>query len=282
MWKQDDEIEFFRSVLDSKFGTIKDLFYNINGKNFAYIPKSVKENVATLQSRNSLIGNYTETWCANFFDSIAKKFNLFALKGVECNELGLIKQSRADLAFCTTNETTQKAKNIKIIFEIKMSIVNNYEFINNEINFIGDYTTHKGMPSLLRSDSVLKAIGKAINIRVSSESARSIPIIILGNAHISKNYLEKIDHLGQYGVLQKVISLNPSLNSVKSSKLGYFDTPNSKKEIIDLLDKILNEELYYFSAMLDKKKLAEIIKESAKADQTQIAKIFLEKIKGIQ
>ncbi|EGL8790509.1 hypothetical protein IMC92_000135, partial [Campylobacter jejuni] len=46
--------------------------------------------------------------------------------------------------------------------------------------------------------------------------------------------------------------------------------------------KILNEELYYFSAMLDKKKLAEIIKESAKADQTQIAKIFLEKIKGIQ
>lgn len=135
---------------------------------------------------------------------------------------------------------------------------------------------------MLRSDSVLKAIGKAINIRVSSESARSIPIIILGNAHISKNYLEKIDHLGQYGVLQKVISLKPSLNSVKSSKLGYFDTPNSKKEIIDLLDKILNEELYYFSAMLDKKKLAEIIKESAKADQTQIAKIFLEKIKGIQ
>lgn len=112
MWKQDDEIEFFRSVFDSN-GTIKDLFYNINGKNFAYIPKSVKANVATLQSRNSLIGNYTETWCANFFDSIAKKFNLFALKGVECNELGLIKQSRADLAFVLQMKQHKRQKILK-------------------------------------------------------------------------------------------------------------------------------------------------------------------------
>ncbi len=281
MWTQKDEIDFFYKVLKGGFGLAKDLFYNINNRNLAYIPKDVKSGVATLQSRNSLIGNYTETWCVDFFADIAKKFNLFAVKGVECNELGLIKQSRADLAFCTTNETSQKAKNIKLIFEIKMSIVNNYELINNQIKFIGDFTTHKGMPSLLRSDSVLKAIGKAINIRVSSELAKIIPIIILGNTHLSKNYLEKIDHLGQYGVLQKVLCLNPYLNVVKHSKLKYFDTPSTKDELVDILNVILKQELYYFSAMLDKKRLAKIIQELANADETRVAELFLDKIKDV-
>ncbi len=49
-----------------------------------------------------------------------------------------------------------------------MSIVSNYKFTQpNKVEFIGDYKQHKGNPSLLRSDSMLKAIGKSINIRVS-------------------------------------------------------------------------------------------------------------------
>lgn len=161
-----------------------------------------------------------------------------------------------------------------------MSIVNNYELINDDIAFIGDYKTHKAHPSLTRSDSVLKAIGKAISIRVSSESARNIPIIILGNTHISNNYLSKIDHLGQYGVLQKIISLNPSLNFIKNSPLEYFQTPQNLNELEKILENILKQDFYYFSAMLDKNKLGEIIQKSVDSkDKMQIAERFLAMLK---
>ncbi|WP_104722007.1 hypothetical protein [Helicobacter mesocricetorum] len=177
----------------------------------------------------------------------------------------------------------QQAKNIKLIFEIKMSIVNNYELNGNLVSLIGDYKTHKAQPSLMRNDSMLKAIGKAINIRVSSESARSIPIIILGNTHISDNYLGKVDHLGQYGVLQKIISLNPSLRSIKNSPLGYFQTPQNPKELENILENVLKQDFCYFSAMLDKNKLGEIIQKSVVSeDKIQIAEHFLAILKEIR
>lgn len=99
MWQISDEIEFFKSAMNGGFATIKDLFYEINGRHFAYIPKSVKQNIPTLQSRNSLIGKYTETWCQKLLYPIARKFDLYAVNGVVCEELGLIKSSRTDLAF---------------------------------------------------------------------------------------------------------------------------------------------------------------------------------------
>ncbi|WP_104722006.1 hypothetical protein [Helicobacter mesocricetorum] len=91
MWEIKDELNFFRNALSGGFATKKDLFYNINNKYLAYIPKAIKQNIPTLQSRNSLIGSYTETWCQRLLEPIAKKFNLFALNGVICDELGLIK-----------------------------------------------------------------------------------------------------------------------------------------------------------------------------------------------
>ena len=48
-----------------------------------------------------------------------------------------------------------------------MSVMSNYKFTQPyKVEFIGDYKQHKGNPALLRSDSMLKAIGKSINIRV--------------------------------------------------------------------------------------------------------------------
>lgn len=283
MWTQKDEIDFFNNALKGGFATINDIFYNINNRYLAYIPKEIRKSIPTLQSRNSLIGSYTETWCQRLLEPMAKKFGLFVINGVICEELGLIKSSSADLAFCTTNETYQKAENIKLIFEIKMSIVNNYEFINNKINFIGDYKTHKAMPSLTRSDSMLKAIGKAINIRVSSESARIIPVVILGNTHISTNYLSKIDYLGQYGVLQKIISLNPYLDSTQCSPLKYFQTVQNIIELENILEGIIRQNFYYFSAMLDKKKLGQIIQKSANStDEICVAEQFLAMLKEIK
>lgn len=114
------------------------------------------------------------------------------------------------MAFCTTDSRLQSAKNIKLIFEIKMSIVSNYKFTApDSVVFIGDYKTHKGNPSLLRSDSMLKAIGKSINIRVSGIESAEIPIVVLGNSPISENYSHKVDFLKTAGVVQGFWSLNP-------------------------------------------------------------------------
>lgn len=112
----------------------------------------------TLQSRNTLIGQFTEKWCKDLFAPIAAELGLFAINSVVCDEIGLTKQSRADLALCTTNEINQKPENIKLVFEIKMSIVSNYQYtFPHNIEFVGDYKQHKGNPALLRSDSMLKS-----------------------------------------------------------------------------------------------------------------------------
>ena len=62
----------------------------------------------TLQSRNSLIGQFTENWCRKLFEPIAREFGLSAVNGVVCEELSLTKSSRADLACCTNNSSKQK------------------------------------------------------------------------------------------------------------------------------------------------------------------------------
>jgi hypothetical protein len=174
----------------------KNFFYSLKSGKFAYVPKDCDTVGQTLQSRNSLIGQFTETWTKMLFAPIARKFDLFAVNSVECPEIGLPRRSEADLAFCKTDSNLQVAQNIKLIFEIKMSIVSNYKYTEpNLIDFIGDYKTHQGIPPLLRSDSMLKAIGKSINIRVSGIGSTEIPIIILGNSPITNNYSHKVDFL---------------------------------------------------------------------------------------
>jgi hypothetical protein len=48
-----------------------------------------------------------------------------------------------------------------------MSIIWNWKLRNSNLKCVGDYKTHRGNPSLLRLDSILKAIGRSMNIRVS-------------------------------------------------------------------------------------------------------------------
>ncbi len=131
LWNNDTEIQFFTEALKN-FASPEQLFYNLQGGYFAYVPKGSDAEGQTLQSRNSLIGQFTEKWCKTLFEPIAKELGLYAVNGVVCDELGLSRQSSADLAFCTTNNTTQKPENIKLLFEIKMSVVSN----PNKINFI--------------------------------------------------------------------------------------------------------------------------------------------------
>ncbi len=193
-------------------------------------------------------------------------------------ELDLTTQSDADLAFCTTNETRQKAENIKLIFEIKMSIVNNYKFDNNKINFVRDYKTHKGNPSVLRSDSMLKAIGKSINIRVSGTESMKIPIIILGNSPITKNYSKKVDLLNSAGIIQSFVSLypNPSNNFIRNTEGNGFQTFNEYQHLTDYITEVVKSDMNFFSSMLPKRKLGQIITISAREkDDISKAEKFL-------
>ncbi len=276
-WNIDTEKRFFTEALKN-FASPEQLFYNLTDGYFAYVPKGKSAEGQTLQSRNSLIGQYTEKWSKDFFQPIAKKLGLFAVNSVVCPELGLTTQSNADLAFCITNEKFQKAENIKLLFEIKMSIVNNYQYDNEQVKFVGDYKTHKGNPSILRSDSMLKAIGKSINIRVSGPESTKIPIVILGNAPITKNYLKKVDFLKKSGIIQGFISLypNPTNDFIENTKEKGFQTFEQYQELTKFIIDLVNSDMNFFSSMLPKRKLGQIITVSAKEnDDISKAEKFL-------
>lgn len=261
MWEIKDEVNFFNDAIN--LASIENLMIKVKGKYYAFLPKQMNERVNTPNARNSFVGSTTEKWCKTFLSDIARCYNLYAVNGVVCNEIGLTRQSPADLAFCTTNETIQNPDNIKLIFEIKMGIVNNYLFSENEeFVYYGDYTTHKGNPSLLRSDSMLKAIGKSINLRVDSSKAKKIPIVIIGNSPITNNYINKVDCLKKSGVIQKFISLYPNPtthNFIKSTPQKGFETYSDISELEQLIDQLLHVSMNYFSSMMSNRDLGKII-----------------------
>ena len=271
-WNRETEISFFLSALEN-FASPEQLFYKLASGYFAYIPKGESAEGQTLQSRNALIGQFTEKWCKDFFSPIAQKLGLHAINGVICSEIGLAKDSKADLAFCTTDELEQKPDNIKLLFEIKMSIVNNYKLEDNKVSFVGDYKSHKGTPSILRSDSVLKAIGKAINIRVSQNTTRGIPIIVVGNAPLGKSYSKKVDYLKKAGIIQGFISLYPEpLDScLKQTNQKGFQTFDNYKSISQFIVDLVRNDFNFFSAMIPKRKLGQIITLASK-EKSDLAK----------
>lgn len=165
LWTKEKEIKFF--IESRKFATPEQLFYVSDDKRyFAYWPKTYKGIKTTLQSRNSLIGRFTEKYSVDLLQEFANKHNWFSVQGVVCEEIGLTKQSCADVAICKTKDIIQKPENILIIFEVKMSVVWNWELKQNEdkekLVCLGDYKSHQGNPGLLRSDSMLKAIVKVL------------------------------------------------------------------------------------------------------------------------
>lgn len=284
LWNNETEIQFFTEALKN-FASPEQLFYKLHGEYFAYVPKGFETEGQTLQSRNSLIGQFTEKWCKTIFEPIAEELKLYAVNSVVCDELGLSSKSSADLAFCKTNQTIQKPENIKLLFEIKMSVVSNYKFTQrNKVVLIGDYKQHKGNPALLRSDSMLKAIGKSINIRVSGIASAKIPIVVLGNSPITDSYIKKVDFLKTSGVIQGFWSLNPEpTNSdyIKSTPQLGFQTVLNREQIINNCKDLVTKDMNYFSSMISKVELGKIIR-IASQEATEIAKAekFLTLIRG--
>lgn len=275
LWSNDTEIEFFKEALEH-FASPEQLFYKLSSGYFAYIPKGTDAEGQTLQSRNALIGQFTEKWAKNLLSPIADKFRLHAVNGMVCEELGLTRQSSADVAFCTKESVVQRAEDVKLLFEVKMSVVSNYKFEkkNNGISFIGDYKTHKGNPSLLRSDSMLKAIGKSINIRVSGPASTKIPIVVLGNSPITDSYKGKVDFLKTSGVIQGFLSLNPNptdADFVRDTPKTGFQTISNVQQLHDYLSVLTKDELNFFSSMISRPSLGRII-SIASQEKTDIQK----------
>lgn len=285
LWTKNKEIEFFRE--SSKFAAPEQLFYlGDDSRYYAYWPKTYSGKKSTLQSRNALIGNFTEKYSVDLLQKFAKSKNLFAVQGAICDEIGLTSQSPADVVLCKSKQRKQIAQDIIAIFEVKMSIVWNWELKNGQLICLGDFKTHKGNPGLLRSDSMLKAIGKSINIRVSSYNASKIPIIILGNTPITESYIKKVDHLFSAGILQGFWSVNPNPldnngDNLKRSPKNGFVRIDSYNELKQGLNGLLFEKQEFFSTMKSRKKLGEIIEIANRETGFEAkAEKFLELIRG--
>ena len=289
LWTKENEKDFFIKSLE--FATPEQLFYVTSDKKlYAYWPKNYGDTKSTLQSRNSLIGTYTEKWTTDLFSEIAKQLDSYSVQGAICEEIGLNSQSPADVAICATKDIVQKPENILMIAEVKMSIVWNWEYIQvtgrSEINCVGDHKTHTGQPSIRRSDSMLKAIGKSINIRVSSYKAAKIPIIVIGNTPVNPGYYQKVDHLKQNGIIQGFWSVNPKPldnngENIKNTPKNGFYRLDTYDELSEKALDLLKEEREFFSSMQSKKRLGEIV-EIADKEQTyeQKAEKFLQLIKN--
>lgn len=118
LWNNDIEIQFFLESLRN-FASPEQLFYNFKNKYYAYVPKGFDAEGRTLQRRNALIGQFTEKWCRVLFEPIAKKLGLSAISGAICEELGLTRQSSADLAFCVTNAIYQNLRILNYYSRLK-------------------------------------------------------------------------------------------------------------------------------------------------------------------
>lgn len=248
-----------------------ELFYLTEDKEYyAYWPKSYKGDRYTLQSRNAFIGDYTENFVQDLLSAYARSIGCYAVRKVRCKEIGLSKDSPADVALCVENNQEQKPENIKLIIEVKMSLVWNWQLVRSKserIRYVGDYTTHIGNPGFLRSDTMLKAIGKSINIRISSKNASNIPIIIIGNTPITESYKSKVDNLREYGVVQGFWSINPSPldndgENIKMTDKKGFVRMDNYDELIANLNNLLNEDREYFSGMKSKRELGRLIEKA--------------------
>ena len=272
LWSRKQEKIFFEK--SRNFASYDQLFYKTNDDRFvAYWPKGYDGLKSTLQARNSLIGNYTEKWVSDLIKHLLEDKNLYVVQQAQIPAIGISRKSPADIAIATENKKVLMPDEVKLIFEVKMSLVWNWEYDvqTSHIREIGDYRTHQGRPSFTRSDSILKAIGKCIDIRVSNFKSSKIPLIVLGNAPLSNGFCKKADYLKKAGIIQGFWSLNPfPLNHgntrKRSHKNGFLRMDNTD-EFNMSLDKLFNQELNFFSGMQNPKKLGQLI-ELANREKT--------------
>ena len=263
LWDKNQEILFFNN--SKSFASITQLFNKTDdGRYVAYWPKNYKGEKSTLQARNSLIGNFTEKYVVDLFTSVIGE-NFHVIQQAQIPALGISSASPADIVISTVDKKILKPDEVKMICEVKMSLVWNWEYDvdTKQIIEIGDYRYHQGKPSFTRSDSILKAIGKCIDIRVSSSYASKIPIVVLGNAPLSNGFCKKADYLKKAGIIQGFWSLNPFPlnhgNTRKTTPNKAFIRFDNVDELNISLNRLFNQDLNFFSSMVNPTELGKII-----------------------
>ncbi|RAP49527.1 MAG: hypothetical protein BZ138_07555 [Methanosphaera sp. rholeuAM270] len=284
MWSKSTELLFFNESL--KKVSKEQLFYITEDNQYlSYWPNNYTGKKTTLQSRNSLIGNFSEKWATKLISNTIEDDSLHVLQNVQCEQISLNYRSPADIVVSTKNKTKLKPKHIRMIFEVKMSLVWNWklDIKTNRISEIGDYKTHQGSPGLLRSDSLLKAIGKCINIRISDYSSSKIPIVILTNTPITETSSIKADNLKTSGIIQGIWSINSNpLNNeetIKTTQKGGFKRFDNQSELKRDINILLNKNYNFFSSMKSEFELGKIIelansKESYDEKGTEFLKMI--------
>ena len=272
LWSKNQERTFF--IKSRNFASPKQLFNETeSGEYVAYWPKTYRGVKSTLQARNSLIGNYTEKWVCDLLEHILQDEEFYVIQQAQIPAIGITYRSPADIVIATKNKKVLMPDDVKLIFEVKMSIVWNWKYLpdSGKIVEIGDYRTHQGKPSFTRSDSILKAIGKCVDIRVSSTKASKIPLIVLGNAPLSNGFSKKADFLKSSGIIQGFWSLNPFPlnhgNTRKKSPKNAFIRMDNTDEFNISLKQIFNQDLNFFSGMENPDRLGHLI-EIANREET--------------
>lgn len=266
MWTKETEREFFQWALEERRCKPEDLFYKICGRYLFYLPKGIKGTGEVKQGRNALVGEFTEIWAENFLKPIAESFGLHVVRGAIVPELKLVGQRKADIALCRTSDMHQRLENIVAIVEVKMSIVWNWEWQPSmgEVICIGDFRTHQGRPSVLRSDTILKALGKAVEVRGQGFQGA---FFVLCNSPISNDYRNQIDGCKQLGVIQGFFSVNPypidgacdeQTNPKRTSECGFLRW-DRVREAEQTLHSILAEQNYFFSGYLSLEMVGRLI-----------------------
>ena len=272
LWSKKQEKIFFDK--SKNFASHQQLFYRTDdGRYVAYWPKGYDGAKSTLQARNSLIGNYTEKWVSDLLKYILNDSGLHVVQQAQIPAIGITHKSPADIVIATSSRKVLRPEDVKLIFEVKMSLVWNWQYDEHtgQIREIGDYRTHQGRPSFTRSDSVLKAIGKCIDIRVSSFKSSKIPLVILGNAPLSNGFCKKADYLRQAGIIQGFWSVNPfPLNHGNTRKRSHHDgfiRFDNIEELNMTLNQLFKQELNFFSSMETPETLGQMI-EIANKEET--------------
>ena len=252
-----------------------------------------KLGVNNFNHRNAIVSDKTETFALRVVESAVEGLRrelgqeLFVKRGVICPALGLAGRSGADLAILGQNLDGQvPANTIKCLFEVKMSFIWNWHEKNRTFP-TADYDSHFGRPSIFRTDSILKAIGKATITR-SHTGSEGIPFIVVGNTPPPPNYRSNVDKTVSSGLIQKWLSLTSQPLVVDTEDTTGNRNPKSTpgflridevKELQQLLKTLLTKKWLYTSAMVEAKKVGMLIK-SLDLDKTpeQVGQEFLRRL----
>ncbi len=249
--------------------------------------------VTTMNGRNAVVANKTENFALNLLSSAIKELppqlfpKMFVKRGVICPELGLKGNSGADLAILTQNMDGPVSANIiKCLFEVKMSFIWNWHE-RDMTRPTADYDRHFGRPSILRTDSILKAIGKATITR-SYTGSEKVPFIVIGNTPPPTGYRANIDKTVSSGLIQKWISLTPNPLVVEPKESPGKRNPKSTggflriddiEELQKLLATLISKQWHYMSAMVEAGKIGNLIKSlDLKDDPEKIGQKFLQRL----